>query len=207
MAKRKVAARSDRAPRAAPASASKKGLEARSKASRLRQRRRRPAGRPSSQAKKTAAPGRASPAGLSGASAPDERGPSPAVPSSLDLDQRPSAARSGRAELEERYREHHETGPGMTAGDVDADWAVGLQRRRRGPGRRQPDAGPGHRRGRGHGARRGVRGRGGTEGGGQDREPRPPPLGTRPGVLRGLPGADEGRQEAEEVAAQPAGIR
>ncbi len=54
--------------------------------------------------------------------APGEEGPSPAVPSSLDLNLRPSAARSGRAELEERYREHHETDPGMTAGDIDADW-------------------------------------------------------------------------------------
>ncbi len=35
---------------------------------------------------------------------------------------RPSAARSGRAELEIRQREHHETNPGLTAGDVDADW-------------------------------------------------------------------------------------
>jgi hypothetical protein len=49
-------------------------------------------------------------------------GGSPTLPSSLDFDQRPSAARSGRAELEERYREHHETDPGLTGGDVDADW-------------------------------------------------------------------------------------
>jgi hypothetical protein len=44
------------------------------------------------------------------------------IPSSLDLSRRPSAARSGRAELEERRREHHETSPRLTAGDVDADW-------------------------------------------------------------------------------------
>src|SRR5512140_33979 len=50
-------------------------------------------------------------------------GPSPAVPSSLDLDRnRPSAARSGRAELLERVRAHHETAPELTAGDIDADW-------------------------------------------------------------------------------------
>jgi len=47
---------------------------------------------------------------------------SPSVPSSLNMTRRPSAARSGRAELEERYREHPETGPGVTGGDVDADW-------------------------------------------------------------------------------------
>jgi hypothetical protein len=53
---------------------------------------------------------------------PNEKGPSPAVPSSLNLNRRPSAARSGRAGLAERYRAHHETSPGMTGGDVDADW-------------------------------------------------------------------------------------
>jgi hypothetical protein len=48
--------------------------------------------------------------------------PSPAVPSSLNMSRRPSAARSGRAGMQERYREHPETGPGMTGGDIDADW-------------------------------------------------------------------------------------
>jgi hypothetical protein len=46
----------------------------------------------------------------------------PGPPSSLDLDQSPSAARSGRRELEQARREHTETSPVMTAGDVDADW-------------------------------------------------------------------------------------
>jgi hypothetical protein len=52
----------------------------------------------------------------------DEDESSLTLPSSLDFDQRPSAARSGRAGLEERCREHRETGPGLTGGDVDADW-------------------------------------------------------------------------------------
>lgn len=43
-------------------------------------------------------------------------------PSSLDLDRRPSAARSGRHELQEARREHNEVSPDLTAGDVDADW-------------------------------------------------------------------------------------
>lgn len=43
-------------------------------------------------------------------------------PSSLDLDRSASAARSGRAELEEALLEHTATGPAMTGGDVDADW-------------------------------------------------------------------------------------
>jgi uncharacterized protein DUF6335 len=46
----------------------------------------------------------------------------PSPPSSLDLDRRPSAARSGRHELQESRREHPEVSPDLTAGDVDADW-------------------------------------------------------------------------------------
>ncbi len=43
-------------------------------------------------------------------------------PSSLNLDRSASAARSGRAELAQKVRKHTSTGPGMTAGDLDADW-------------------------------------------------------------------------------------
>ncbi len=43
-------------------------------------------------------------------------------PSSLDLDRSASAARSGRIDLEERLRQHTETSPELTGGDVDADW-------------------------------------------------------------------------------------
>jgi hypothetical protein len=51
----------------------------------------------------------------------DETVPSP--PSSLDPNRRlPSAARSGRHELKESLREHNETSPELTGGDVDADW-------------------------------------------------------------------------------------
>jgi hypothetical protein len=46
----------------------------------------------------------------------------PGPPSSLDLDRRPSAARSGRREMEEARRDHNEVSPELTAGDVDADW-------------------------------------------------------------------------------------
>jgi Family of unknown function (DUF6335) len=46
----------------------------------------------------------------------------PTPPSSLNLDRSASAARSGRAELNERVREHTSTSPAMTAGDIDADW-------------------------------------------------------------------------------------
>ena len=46
----------------------------------------------------------------------------PTPPSSLDLDRTASAARTGRRQLSERLHEHNETGPALTAGDVDADW-------------------------------------------------------------------------------------
>jgi hypothetical protein len=46
----------------------------------------------------------------------------PSPPSSLDLDRRPSAARSGRHEHQDSRREHPEVSPEITAGDVDADW-------------------------------------------------------------------------------------
>src|SRR4029079_5122659 len=43
-------------------------------------------------------------------------------PSSLDLDRSASAVRTGRRLLKDRYDEHTETSPALTAGDVDADW-------------------------------------------------------------------------------------
>jgi hypothetical protein len=46
----------------------------------------------------------------------------PSPPSSLDLDRTASAARSGRREMLEKFTEHTETSPALTAGDVDADW-------------------------------------------------------------------------------------
>ena len=52
----------------------------------------------------------------------DEDGLVPTPPSSLDLDRSASAVRSGRRSVQQRYAEHTETSPAMTAGDVDADW-------------------------------------------------------------------------------------
>ncbi|HTI39258.1 MAG TPA: DUF6335 family protein [Vicinamibacterales bacterium] len=46
----------------------------------------------------------------------------PEPPSSLNMDRRASAARTGRAEMREARRQHTETSPAMTGGDVDADW-------------------------------------------------------------------------------------
>jgi uncharacterized protein DUF6335 len=46
----------------------------------------------------------------------------PQPPSSLNLDRHGSAARSGRAALEQARHNHTETSPAMTGGDVDADW-------------------------------------------------------------------------------------
>jgi uncharacterized protein DUF6335 len=46
----------------------------------------------------------------------------PTPPSSLNLRRQGTAARTGRAELAERLREHGSITPAITAGDVDADW-------------------------------------------------------------------------------------
>ncbi len=43
-------------------------------------------------------------------------------PSSLDLDRSASAVRTGRRILKDKFDEHTETSPALTAGDVDADW-------------------------------------------------------------------------------------
>jgi hypothetical protein len=62
----------------------------------------------------------------------------PTPPSSLDLDRRPSAARTGRAELEERREEHTAAGPDLTAGDVDADWEAAYSTGDEAPGGDMP---------------------------------------------------------------------
>jgi hypothetical protein len=54
-----------------------------------------------------------------------EEPPAPGIPSSLAVDRRGSAARTGRAEMAQRRREHPETSPEVSGGDVDADWVAG----------------------------------------------------------------------------------
>jgi len=54
-----------------------------------------------------------------------DTGPAPTIPSSLDMDRRASAARTGQAEMAQRRREHTETSPEVSGGDVDADWVAG----------------------------------------------------------------------------------
>jgi cell wall-associated NlpC family hydrolase len=44
------------------------------------------------------------------------------IPSSLDMNRSPSAAKSGRAEMKDRLSKNTGPGPAITAGDVDADW-------------------------------------------------------------------------------------
>jgi Family of unknown function (DUF6335) len=44
------------------------------------------------------------------------------IPSSLDANRGPSAAKSGRAEMKERLSKNTSTSPALTSGDVDADW-------------------------------------------------------------------------------------
>jgi len=44
------------------------------------------------------------------------------IPSSLDANRGPSAAKSGRAEMRDRLSKTTGAGPALTSGDVDADW-------------------------------------------------------------------------------------
>jgi hypothetical protein len=44
------------------------------------------------------------------------------IPSSLDANRGPSAAKSGRAEMRDRLSKTTGSGPALTSGDVDADW-------------------------------------------------------------------------------------
>jgi hypothetical protein len=46
----------------------------------------------------------------------------PTPPSTLHFDRKGTAAASGRASLAQHRREHNESGPDLTAGDIDADW-------------------------------------------------------------------------------------
>lgn len=59
------------------------------------------------------------------AGSPGEEGPAPNIPSTLNMDTSASAARTGHEQMRERERQHTETGPGVTGGDVDADWMSG----------------------------------------------------------------------------------
>ena len=44
------------------------------------------------------------------------------IPSSLDANRGPSAAKSGRAEMKDRIAKTTGAGPALTGGDIDADW-------------------------------------------------------------------------------------
>ena len=44
------------------------------------------------------------------------------IPSSLDANRGPSAAKSGRAEMKDRLSKVTSSSPALTSGDVDADW-------------------------------------------------------------------------------------
>jgi hypothetical protein len=118
-----------RAPRP-PAPASPKGAAAPPRRSRATATATRPAARPATPASRvvqeSTGRGAAQPGGRRTvelfARALSDESVAPTLPSSLALEPRPSAARTGRAALAEQRREHHETDPGMTAGDIDADW-------------------------------------------------------------------------------------
>jgi hypothetical protein len=62
----------------------------------------------------------------------------PGPPSSLDLDRHASAARSGRVEIQQARREHTESSPRLTGGDVDANWASAFSTGDEAPGGDMP---------------------------------------------------------------------
>ena len=62
----------------------------------------------------------------------------PTPPSSLNLDRVASAARTGRAEMQEHLRRHTETGPALTGGDVDANWETAFATGDEAPGGDNP---------------------------------------------------------------------
>ena len=60
------------------------------------------------------------------------------VPSSLDFDRTASSAKSGRNAMLHHRREHTETGPALTGGDLDADWEEGYSEGDEAPGGDNP---------------------------------------------------------------------
>src|SRR5262245_41633336 len=131
MAKRKAGRPTSRARRAKPARASRKRAAAARSAKRpARSARAKRAAAP----KRSAAPKRRAAAKKTVTAEPpfrksphldrarrtlDETVPTP--PSSLDMDRRSSAARSGRAEMAETQSEHRNMSPEISGGDVDVD--------------------------------------------------------------------------------------
>jgi hypothetical protein len=62
-----------------------------------------------------------------------------AIPSSLGMDRgSSSSARTGREELLQHIKEHNETSPAITAGDVDADWQLAYSSGDEAPGGDNP---------------------------------------------------------------------
>lgn len=60
------------------------------------------------------------------------------IPSSLGSTGGSSAARSGREEMLQQLKEHNETSPAITAGDVDADWQLAYSSGDEAPGGDNP---------------------------------------------------------------------
>ena len=61
-----------------------------------------------------------------------------AIPSSLVSGASSSSARTGREELLQHIKEHNETSPAITAGDVDADWQLAYSSGDEAPGGDNP---------------------------------------------------------------------
>ena len=108
-------------------------------------------------------------------------------------DPRPPAAAAPR--WRRRCTSTRPRGPALTAGDVDADWEAAYNTGDEAPGGDMPTPDQAVVERDWHGDRRRVRGQRGTEGRRQDRAARPPPLGARSRLVRGLPGPGAGDEE------------
>lgn len=62
----------------------------------------------------------------------------PSVPSTLNYQPKASAVRSGHDQLAHLRRQHTETGPALTGGDVDADWEEAYTSGEEAPGGENP---------------------------------------------------------------------
>ncbi len=128
----------------------------------------------------------------------------PGAPSSLNFAAKASAAESGQQMYHQRAKEHTEGGEALTGGDVDSDWNDAYSSGEETPGgdMSTPDQDVVEEIGRALGVE--YRGRRRTERRRENREPRPQPLGIRPGERRRLQGPQSPRLVAPAGLTTPA---
>jgi len=108
--------------KARPSAGARKAQARRARPAKAPAKRATPAPKPAAKAKAAAPPRRRAPTLDRERRRATEPEMVPTPPSSLDLDRSASAARSGRAELNQKLQQHTSSSPALTGGDVDADW-------------------------------------------------------------------------------------